>query len=516
MRYQFLVEAPGDPKETRFLNVLQGADAGAHSRRCGHVPGKRRRRVRRHGRRNDGDPLPGRSRRRGRRDPPTPSRRDDDPPDHRPHPGRRLRRHHRHTGDEIAVTVTAGTSYQADDGGVLLVGTLPDSSWDFLIRSHKHSIEAGDASTPETAEQETDVTDEPVDQGDDAGILPDVTVPALFGSDEADDDSRDEATVDGGDCRTKAEASTSADGDGQIVYGSRPTRRPRPGTSTASTQREGADRRRTSPWRSTTSTQSANDDWIGISPDGEWLLLGTERFDPDCAGWPCMAVVPADLSAGEPVRIRCRCVHPDGFGTIASGGDLIVYPRQRRSPHPRSLGRHPRRRHLERTSSANRGINFRLQPHRHLLRRRRRGSSSTAATCPTRRGRRHLRSLHRRVRLSHRPHPRRRPRWMRNRAAHSITPTTRPTATSSSSPAGAARSGVFPRAVRARARQRRLRRRQRAVRAGRRPHRLHLDRESRQRRHARPQNHDIQTAPTTSCPSPISQSKTSAAAAEAR
>ena len=40
--------------------------------------------------------------------------------------------------------------------------------------------------------------------------------------------------------------------------------------------------------------------------DGTWLLLGTERFAPACGGWPCLAVVPADLSAGEAVRIGGR------------------------------------------------------------------------------------------------------------------------------------------------------------------------------------------------------------------
>ena len=67
------------------------------------------------------------------------------------------------------------------------------------------------------------------------------------------------------------------------------------------------------------------DDWLSISPDGEWLLLGTQRFDPDCAGWPCLAVVPDDLSGGESIRTPDGVIHPDGFGTIASGGDLVVY-----------------------------------------------------------------------------------------------------------------------------------------------------------------------------------------------
>ena len=70
----------------------------------------------------------------------------------------------------------------------------------------------------------------------------------------------------------------------------------------------------------------APDDWVAISPDGEWLLLGTERFDPECAGWPCLAVVNADLSTGEVVRSAETVIHPEGPGTVASGGTLIVYP----------------------------------------------------------------------------------------------------------------------------------------------------------------------------------------------
>jgi hypothetical protein len=46
----------------------------------------------------------------------------------------------------------------------------------------------------------------------------------------------------------------------------------------------------------------SEDDWLNVSPDGEWLLLSTDRFDPQCAGWPCLARIQADLSAGEVVR----------------------------------------------------------------------------------------------------------------------------------------------------------------------------------------------------------------------
>jgi len=68
----------------------------------------------------------------------------------------------------------------------------------------------------------------------------------------------------------------------------------------------------------------ALDIWLNISPEGDWLLLSTERFDSECAGG-CLAIVKGDLSDGELVRAAGQLVHPDGFGAVASGGDLIVY-----------------------------------------------------------------------------------------------------------------------------------------------------------------------------------------------
>ncbi len=67
------------------------------------------------------------------------------------------------------------------------------------------------------------------------------------------------------------------------------------------------------------------DNNLNISPDGTWLVLDTERFDPDCQGWACLAVVKGDLSTGDVVRVNGVEIHPDGFPAIASGGNLIVY-----------------------------------------------------------------------------------------------------------------------------------------------------------------------------------------------
>lgn len=67
------------------------------------------------------------------------------------------------------------------------------------------------------------------------------------------------------------------------------------------------------------------DEWLNVSPDGEWLLISTERFDPECLGWACLALVPADLSAAEVLRIQGGVVRAEGFSAVASGGDLVVF-----------------------------------------------------------------------------------------------------------------------------------------------------------------------------------------------
>jgi hypothetical protein len=74
-----------------------------------------------------------------------------------------------------------------------------------------------------------------------------------------------------------------------------------------------------------TSSGSPPDRWGGVSADGQWLLLMTERVDPDCAGWACLVLMGADLSSPEAVRVDGEVVHPSNVPAIASGGNLIVY-----------------------------------------------------------------------------------------------------------------------------------------------------------------------------------------------
>jgi hypothetical protein len=72
--------------------------------------------------------------------------------------------------------------------------------------------------------------------------------------------------------------------------------------------------------------QGGSDENLNISPDGKWLVLITERFHDDCAGWACLAVVADDVSSGEVVWSNGTVIHPaSGSPAISSGGNLIVY-----------------------------------------------------------------------------------------------------------------------------------------------------------------------------------------------
>lgn len=81
---------------------------------------------------------------------------------------------------------------------------------------------------------------------------------------------------------------------------------------------------------------AGGDEWVSVSPDGEYYLMETSRFDGECSGWNCLAVVKADLSSSEAVKIGGTLVHGDDYGAIASGGNRIVYPLSG-GPHDRDL-----------------------------------------------------------------------------------------------------------------------------------------------------------------------------------
>lgn len=70
--------------------------------------------------------------------------------------------------------------------------------------------------------------------------------------------------------------------------------------------------------------------FVQLSSDGEWLLLSTERFHPECVGDPCLAVVPIAATSGEalvdpmgaPIRMENGAAIGSGGG---SGGDSVVF-----------------------------------------------------------------------------------------------------------------------------------------------------------------------------------------------
>ena len=71
---------------------------------------------------------------------------------------------------------------------------------------------------------------------------------------------------------------------------------------------------------------SGVDEWSNLSPDGNWVLLSSERdFDPECAGWACLVLLPVNFTDSEVLRTPEGIIHPEGFSAIASDGNLVVY-----------------------------------------------------------------------------------------------------------------------------------------------------------------------------------------------
>ena len=305
MRYQFLVEAPGDPRETRFLNVLQGADAGAPPIPAVAVAS------------DDGAltgavvgttavlfPVDvGAEISETRYMVPTGTT---------AHlitglvPGGGYDVTTTESATGIAVVVTTGATYQADPGGVVLVGTLPG-----VLDGTTLALTGTPVAVPTPAFDE------------DGETAPDETT-----SNDATPDASDDT-----DPETPAatpiatEGGAAARGAGQIVYTAHATGSGAAAPGSTRLYRLAANTDATpedlGPALDALASP-APDDWVNISPDGELLLLGTERFDPECVGWVCLAVVPADLAAAEVVRVGEEIVHPEGRGAIA--GDTVVFP----------------------------------------------------------------------------------------------------------------------------------------------------------------------------------------------
>jgi len=66
------------------------------------------------------------------------------------------------------------------------------------------------------------------------------------------------------------------------------------------------------------------DDAIGVSKNGEWIALVTERFD--CQGYACLSLVHGDLTGGERVEYGSKQkIHPAGRAVVTNDGKRIVY-----------------------------------------------------------------------------------------------------------------------------------------------------------------------------------------------
>jgi hypothetical protein len=74
------------------------------------------------------------------------------------------------------------------------------------------------------------------------------------------------------------------------------------------------------------------DGWVNIAPDGQWLLMETERFDPECNGWACLAIGTVPFGATGVIYVDGAPLHSGNFGAVASGGGTVVYA-QTDGPH---------------------------------------------------------------------------------------------------------------------------------------------------------------------------------------
>jgi len=65
-----------------------------------------------------------------------------------------------------------------------------------------------------------------------------------------------------------------------------------------------------------------SDSWMGVSRNGDWLIMDTERFG--CEDWACLAIAPSDLSEVTLVEVEGEPVHPQDWGVVGDDGTLVV------------------------------------------------------------------------------------------------------------------------------------------------------------------------------------------------
>jgi hypothetical protein len=310
MRYRLLVEAPGRPREARFFHVLQAADEGTTAAPVGAfestdgtfagtvvgttavlfpvevgaevgevsytVPGETTTHL-----------LTGLTPGGGYDVTTTPG------------------------ANGLEVVVAAGSAYRADEGGVLLVGSLPEAIPGAALAFTNAPAPLPAVTTPEPEDDEAEGgtgTPEPAAMA----TPPAPTVPAVTeGGAVAEGTGQIVYNVFDGDLfRIAARVGATPENISQALAALAPTTDPSPVTS---------------PSASPVAEPVVLDAWVGTAADGGWLVIGTERLHPDCAGWACLVIMPADLSSAEVVTIDGQVIHPEGPAAIAGGGNLVVY-----------------------------------------------------------------------------------------------------------------------------------------------------------------------------------------------
>jgi hypothetical protein len=75
---------------------------------------------------------------------------------------------------------------------------------------------------------------------------------------------------------------------------------------------------------------------ITVSPDGQWYVFGSSRFDPDAAGSPVLTIAPDDFMSAETVRTPAGVLYYEGMAQALPGGGAIVFSASG-GPHTRDL-----------------------------------------------------------------------------------------------------------------------------------------------------------------------------------
>jgi hypothetical protein len=289
-RYQFVVEAPGAPADARFLNVLQAGDAGATLSPAQAFAS------------DDGS-----------------------------YAGVLV------DGTAVLFPVTLGTTVQsltytlpAAANAQIITGLVPGASYDVRADQSTVSVTTGSAHTADAGGVLV-IGDIPavLDTAPLAFVNAPIVPPATPVSAEETEEPSVEtaASPEAGTpvpLPTAVEGGAVATGEGQIVYKTIDTETAN-GHLFVIDAAAGAQPRDLS--LELDKLSPGTDDWINVSADGSTFVLATERFDPQCKGWACLAVVPADLSGGTVVTVDGEAIHPDSRAAISPDGSAIVFPK---------------------------------------------------------------------------------------------------------------------------------------------------------------------------------------------